>query len=174
MKGTATKYGRLAVSVHWISALLLIALWPMGFSMTRMVEGATKTRLYQAHVAIALVVLLLTAVRIVWHFMDTVPDPPPNLTPLNEKAFLWNHNLLYLVLVLMVLSGIAILLTSGLGLSPSGVVPEAIAEVPSRTAHGLLSWAFLLLLLAHIGGVVRYQLLKGNTLARMGVPVSRR
>ena len=91
MKGTATKYGRLAVSLHWISALLLIALWPMGFSMTRMVEGATKTRLYQAHVAIALLVLLLTAVRIVWHFMDTVPDPPPNLTPLNEKAFLWNQ-----------------------------------------------------------------------------------
>ena len=173
MKRTTEKYGRLAQALHWISALLIIILWPMGFAMVRMADNATKTRLYQAHVAIGLIILILTIVRVIWHFMDTVPDLPEGLTPMNGKAFRWTHNLLYVFLLLMASSGIAMLLSSELGLLPGAVTPEAIADVPPRAGHSLFSKIFMLLFLAHVGGVVRHQLTKGNTLARMGVPISR-
>ncbi len=173
MKGTATKYGRLAQILHWVSALLIIILWPMGFAMVRMADDATKTRLYQAHVAIGLIILVLTLVRIIWHFMDTIPESPEGLTSLNEKAFRWTHNLLYLILLLLATSGIGMLLLSNIGLFPGAVTPTAIADVPPRIGHSLFSKLFLLLFLAHVGGVIRYQMTKGNTLARIGVPVSR-
>ena len=169
MKGTTTTYGRLAQALHWISALLIIALWPMGFAMVRMADDATKTKLYQAHVAIGLLILALTVVRIVWHFMDTVPASPDGLTSLNEKAFRWTHNFSYATILLLALSGIGMLLFSEVGLFPGSITPEAIMDVPPRTAHSLLSKIFLLLFLAHVGGVARYQLTKGNTLARMGL-----
>ena len=174
MKGTIEKYGRLAQALHWISALLIIVLWPMGFSMVRMTNEVTQTRLYQAHVTIGLIILILTIVRIIWHFMDTIPDTPKGLTKINEKAFRWTHNLLYVILLLMAFSGMAMLLSSELGLSPGGVTPAAIADVPPRIGHSLLSKIFMLLFLAHVGGVIRHQMTKGDTLARMGVRLSRK
>ena len=171
MKSTATAYGRLAQALHWISALLILILWPIGFSMIRMADGAAKTRLYQVHVAIALLILLLTIARIVWHFMDTRPDLPDGLTPSNAKALRLTRNLLLIFLLLMLSSGIAMLLLSGLGLLPAGVTPEAIGDVLPRTTHSIFSKILLVLLLVHVGGVVRYQRTKGNTFARMGVPL---
>ena len=73
---------------------------------------------------------------------------------------------------MLALSGAAMLIGSGLGLSPRGVLPEAISDALPRTAHSLMSKVFLLMLFAHVGGVIRYQLTKGNTLARMGIPIA--
>ncbi len=172
MKGTSKEYGRLAQALHWLSSVLILVLWPLGFLMVRMSDVVSQARLYQIHVGIGLLVVILTVVRVIWHFMDEVPESPAGLTPFNAKLFLWTHNLLYIFLFVLAISGAAMLISSGLGLSPRNVLPELINDSLPRSAHSLLSKVFLLLLIAHIGGVVRYQLTKGNTLARMGVPIS--
>lgn len=172
MKSTTTQYGRLAQALHWISSILIIILWPLGFAMVRIGSSSSQTRLYQVHVAIALIVTLITIVRVIWHFVDETPDPPPELTALNTKIFLWTHNLLYITLFVLATSGIAMLISSGLGISPRNILPEAIESTLPRSAHSVVSKIFILLLFAHIGGIIRYQLTKGNTLARMGIPVS--
>ena len=171
MKSSAEKYGRLALSLHWISALLMLVLWPLGFIMARMGDSANRTSLYRVHVVIGLLILLLTIIRVIWHFVDVKIDPPPNLAFWNLKAFIWNHNLLYLFLLVMAASGIAMLQGSGVSLPAGNITPDAIAaaDVPARSGHSLFSKVFLLLFLAHVGGVFRYQFTKGNVLARMGV-----
>lgn len=171
MKSTTTQYGRLAQALHWVSSILIIFLWPLGFAMVRMGDLTSQTRLYQLHVGIGLLVTLLTVIRVVWHFIDEAPDPPAGLTPLNAKLFLWTHYLLYIFLLILAASGAAMLISSGLGLSPRNVLPDAITNSLPQTAHSLMSKVFLLMLFAHIGGVVRYQLTKGNTLVRMGIPI---
>jgi len=169
MKGTTTQYGRLAQLFHWLSALLIIVLWPLGYFMVRMQETATQTALYRVHVAIGLLVAVLTIVRVIWHFVDQTPEPPPGLTSINSKLFQWTHNFLYIFLLVLAASGVAMLLSSGLGLLPGNVSPQAIDDSLPQLAHSQLSKIFLLLLVAHLAGVVRYQRTKGNTLARMGI-----
>ncbi len=169
MKQIDASYGRVAQVLHWISALLLLLLWPLGVLMTRVGDGSTKTLLYQAHVGIGLVVLVLTAARLVWKLVSKYPDPPQGLSRLNQLLFSTIHTLLYVVIVLMVGSGVSMLLLSGMELWPWAVIPVQIADVPPRTLHSVMSRGFLVLLFLHVGGILRYQMSKGDTMARMGV-----
>lgn len=171
MKSTTLNYGRIAQIFHWLSALLILALIPMGLTMTRMAEGSTQTSLYRAHVGVGLIVLLLTTARIVWRFVEPSPEIPSQITGMRKLAFKGIHILQYIVLVLMLASGVAILLSSGLGLSPANVLPEAISpDLPPVGGHALLSKVFIVLLLAHLGGMIEYQLFHGDVLGRMGLP----
>ena len=170
MSKSAPGYNRISQLTHWASALLILGMLGMGLAMTRIGEGEAQEVLYNAHVGAGLVTLALTAVRLVALVAHRWPSPPPGLSPANERAFMGTHVLLYALLVVLLASGIGTLALSGLSLVPGSIVPADIENVPPRMAHDLLSKVFIALLLVHVTGVVRYQLGKGDTLGRMGVP----
>ena len=124
--------------------------------------------MYQMHVTIGLVVLALTVARVIWIFRR--PGTPDGLAGVQKAAFTWNHNLLYVVILLMLVSGIGMLLLSDLGLSPADVTPAAIQDVTPRTVHDVVSKLFIVLFLMHVVGVVMYQRREGHTFGRMGIP----
>lgn len=168
MKSTSIKYGTIAQMLHWLSAVLIIGMIPMGLVMARMAEGPAQTGLYRLHVGLGLVVLVLTAARIIWRVIDPSPAVPSQITGLRRFVFKGIHVLQYVVLVLMLASGVAILVASGLGLAPATVVPAAIsADLPPVGGHAALAKVFLVLLLAHLGGMIEYQLFHGDTLGRI-------
>jgi cytochrome b561 len=166
---TPTSYDRGAQLFHWVSALLILGMAIGGTVMVRLPESATvKATMYQGHVAVGLLVLLLTVGRIIWLFVGKRPSPPP--MPQWEKlAFVWNHRLLYLIIVALLISGVSTLLLSEIGLSPAAVSPEAIMDVPPRAGHSLSGKLFMVLFVMHLGGVGFYQLKRGDTLGRMGI-----
>lgn len=163
-------YNRVAQITHWASALLILSMLGIGLAMTRIGEGGTQDSLYNVHVGIGLATLVLTAVRLIALVVHRWPAPPPGLSSANERAFIGTHVLLYILLVSLLASGIAMLALSGLSLVPGSIVPADVENVPPRMAHDLLSKVFIALLLVHVAGVVRYQMGKGDTLGRMGVP----
>lgn len=163
-------YGRVTKIIHWLSALLIIGMLVFGTVMTRLNDGVTKTQMYQTHVLIGLTVLTLTVIRLAWRFVEPWPDGPPGLSTTRARAFKWNHILLYVFIVPLLLSGVSMLLLSNLGLSPGGVTPEAIMDVPPRIFHDIGSKLVLLLFIMHVVGVIQYQITKGDTLGRMGLP----
>ena len=166
---TPTTYDRGAQLFHWVSALLILGMAIGGTVMVRLPAGSTmKATLYQGHVAVGLLVLVFTIGRIIWLFVGQRPSPPP--MPQWEKlAFIWNHRLLYLVIVSLLVSGVGVLLLSEIGLSPAAVSPEAILDVPPRAGHSLFGKVFMALFVMHLGGVGFYQLKRGDTLSRMGI-----
>ena len=162
-------YGKMTQVLHWVSAVLLIGMAAAGVVMTRLPAGEMQSRLYRLHVGLGLLVLVLTIVRLAWRFRDPWPAAPPGLSAARERAFEWNHILLYAVVVVLLASGVGTLLMSGSSLSPAEVSPELVQEVPAKKAHTVASRVFIVLLLMHLGGVVQYQLKKGDTFGRMGV-----
>lgn len=169
MTEAMASYGRGTQAFHWLSALLLMGMVPAGLIMTRIAEGPLKQSLYRVHVLLGLSVLVITVIRLIWRFVEPWPPAPPGLSPVRTKVFTWNHILLYVVLVALLLSGIGMLLLSSVSLWPMTLDPEAIQDVPPRAVHGILSKVFVLLFLMHLGGVLQYQLRKGDTLSRMGI-----
>ena len=137
--------------------------------MTRLDSGAQQTQMYQFHVTIGLLVLGLTVARVIWIFVDMRPDPPPGLEGTQKAMFTWNHNLLYVVILIMLTSGVGMLLLSDLGLSPANVTPAGIQDVTPRTVHGIVSKFFILLFVMHLVGVIMYQVREGDTFSRMGI-----
>lgn len=171
-KSTSTGYGRVTQGLHWISALLILTLIPMGFWMQSVAE-ADKLAIYRMHAVLGIMVLLLTLVRLANRWFEPSPAPPPGLTGGKLLAFKGVHVLLYLALLVLTISGIGLNLTSGLsdilfGGAP-GPIPDDFSQFTPRIVHGLMARIYIGLLIAHIGGVITYQMSEGDTLGRMGL-----
>jgi cytochrome b561 len=138
MSTTSERYDRTSQVFHWGSAILLIFMTIQGLLMIRMGDTPLRTTVYNAHVAIGLLTLIITLARIVWLFRSKHPVPPP-MPNWERIAFAWNHRLLYLVTLLLFSSGIGMLITSGMTPLPGAVVPSAIQDLPPRAGHDVMS-----------------------------------
>lgn len=170
-KSTEQRYGRVVILLHWTSAVLILAMIPLGFLMQNADDG-TKLLLYRTHAVVGALILLLSLVRLGWKLNDTKPAPAPGLEGLHLRGMQGIHVLLYALLFALTVSGIVLNLQSGLidilrGASQGGI-PE-FSGFRSRAAHGALARVYIGLLMAHIGGVILHQMRHGHLLARMGI-----
>ncbi len=159
-----TGYDKGAISFHWASAALILALWPIGKIMASS-SGTPSSILYTVHVALGLTVAAVTVGRVVWILRGQRPQAL-DMPRWEKTLFVANHYLLYGLLLVLSLSGIAMLLAAGSF--------DAIALRKNdgpRDQHELASTVFLLMFVMHVAGVVYHQAKKGKTLRRMGVPI---
>ncbi len=171
MKEAPPAYSKGMQIVHWLSVLLILTMIPIGLIMIRMDMNATKTTLFQVHVALGLLVLLLTAIRLILRFIRPVPPTPTDITGVRKLLFQGIHLFQYLTLIALVISGVSILLNSGVGLLPTNVTPQAInIDLSAVSFHSLLAKFFILLIVLHVAGVLEYQFRHHDVLSRMGVP----
>ena len=75
-------YPPLARALHWTTAVLLLALFGLGVSMTRWVPDEQKIRVYSWHEWVGITVFALTALRLMWRLTHR---PPPIDIPAWEK-----------------------------------------------------------------------------------------
>lgn len=170
MEGTVEKYSTPARVLHGVSAVLILAMIPIGLIMTRIGEGGAETALYRAHVAMGLLVLLLTLVRIVWVFVGERPGEPHDLPAWRRRLRKGVHIGIYAGILALSLSGVTLLVGSGAGLNPFSLDPGVINnELPQAATHWILSKVFVLLLVFHVAGVISYQKAKGDVVSRMGL-----
>lgn len=170
METTRARYNRTAQILHWLSALLIIGLAVAGTVMVRLDDSvALKTTMYRTHTFVGTLVLLLTLARIVWIFVGKRPSAL-EMPKWEKQAFVWNHRLLYLIILLLAFSGTGMLLASGVSLPPTNLTPADIQDVAARQGHNVFSKVFIVLFIMHLGGVFYYQVTKGDTLGRMGIP----
>ena len=160
----ANTYSKAVIRFHWATAVAIIAMWPIGKIM---VNGKPPSQfLYSVHVGLGLIVAAATLVRVVYVLRSERPEELE--MPRWEKIlFVANHYLLYGLLGVLSLTGIAMLLSAG----TFEAIPLAKNQGPSAQ-HEIASLIFLLLFVMHVAGVVYYQVKQGKTLRRMGVPLN--
>ena len=172
-KSTPEQYGLTAQRYHWISAVLIIAMIPLGFLMQNAETETTKLLLYRGHALIGALILIITIARIVWRRKDINPEPPKELHGLHLKAFNVIHVLVYVLIFVLTVSGVGTIALSGMGDILSGTssspIPTDLGELGPRRAHGITARIYIALLLGHIGGVVFHQVTKSDVLGRMGL-----
>lgn len=169
-KSTADEFGKVAVGLHWISALLIIVLLGTGFRAGFATDPQVKISALQVHLPVAILVLLLTVARLVWWWrFDTKPAPVAGVPPWQERIARWTHRALYAVVFLLLASGITLSAMSGLpdALFGSAAFP-ALAELPPRTGHGIGARLLVGLVAIHAGAALYHHFfLKDKTLNRM-------
>ncbi len=174
MKDTPTIYGKYTRLFHWVSVLFIFALLAFGFVMVNVAPEAQQAKMYPGHVLFGWITLVIMIIRVIIRFVEKAPEPPPGLSPGREKVFKANHLLLYIFVIIMLSSGVGILKLSGLSIFPGAVDPAAIQEVAPRAIHGIISKIVMLLVVMHLGGLLQYQMTKGDTLARMGINLKKK
>src|SRR5690606_22595507 len=120
-RATRERYGTVSRLLHW-GAPVLVA-WQALKLFDRIDDGEhwVGQTLVPWHISIGVVILLLMVVRIAWALRNRghrPPAPPPKMLGAVAKA---GHVALYAALVLMPVTGMAIMIGNGYGLAVFGV-----------------------------------------------------
>ncbi|HEY6815032.1 MAG TPA: cytochrome b/b6 domain-containing protein [Croceibacterium sp.] len=167
------RYSTVAVVLHWLIALALAFQLALGFAMPKDQSGFA---LYQLHKSVGITILLLTLARLAWRLTHRPPAAVEGgFQGVLAKAV---HTLLYAFMVGAPLTGWAIVSTSRIQVPTMfwGVIPwphlplsQALNEV-AEEAHELLAWIGIALVVLHVLGALRHQLLIKDGLLRRMAP----
>jgi len=111
------RYTRVAIVLHWAIAGLIIFNLCSGFFIEGWLHGSLKDSTppllswmsLVLHVSSGFTVLALTVVRVVWSLLNAPPPYPASMKPWERNAAQLAHFLLYAAMVVMPLTGWAIL-----------------------------------------------------------------
>lgn len=112
------RYTGTATLNHWITALLVTAMWVLGLAAGEAPDAA-EDYIIGIHIALGFFVLWFVLWRIAYRQFAGVPEPEA-ATPLERNAAHWMHRLLLLVLLVQVLTGPLYLFTEGEGMNVFG------------------------------------------------------
>jgi cytochrome b561 len=108
-------YTRIAIVLHWAIAAFIIFNLCTGFFIASWLEGASATPpairwlSLMLHISSGLTVLALTVARVIWRLLNAPPPYPAAMKPWERHTAHFAHFLLYAAMVLMPLTGWAIL-----------------------------------------------------------------
>jgi len=157
------KYSLATRITHWLTAISIFALIPLGIKMSQMEISPEKLALYKTHTFIGIFLLLLTLFRVYLYFKHERPPHLKTGSKWNDKLAVWNHNAFYFVIFLMTISGLAINATSGLfDVFKSGDVSQFpnITDLKPAQAHETLYFVLAILIVMHVVGFLKHWILK--------------
>ena len=106
MNTEVTRYSRVAIVLHWLTALLIIGMLAVGKYMVSLAEDdSLRFALTQWHKSFGLTILALTLLRIVWRFTHKKPALPASMRGWERFAAHSSHILFYLLIIFLPLSG---------------------------------------------------------------------
>jgi len=168
------RYGAVAIALHWLVAVLIVCNLLLGLSMVPMPITPRKLELYLVHKWIGITVFLLACARLAWRAGHPAPSPVPG-PPWQMRAAAISHALLYILLLIVPISGWLYSSATGVQVVYLGLVPlpdlvpkdKAIAKVLLGTHIGLNS-ALFLLVFVHAAAAIRHHFVQRDVvLARM-------
>lgn len=169
-KGNAKEYGKVAQRLHWLVAALVLLMSALGFLMSGQPAGSEKSPLVIVHILFGCVLTVSVLFRVIWKWFDVAPDPPSKLSPLNLLGFKSTHVLIYVALFTMALSGLTMALSFQIPFLPLSISGGVRIGLPQLFLfHKLMVVILWGLIAGHVGGVLYYQLAKGDVLSRMGI-----
>jgi cytochrome b561 len=187
MKVRRDRYSTVAITFHWLIAGAIVLQLALGWHMGD-VEGFGRSILLQIHKSVGVSILVLTLARLLWRVVSPPPPHGSDLHKLEKLASHWVHMGFYAALMLLPLTGWAMVsLERAGGMRVFGVltwpglpfvshlpgpVQETLADVADQ-AHGVLVWVMLALLGLHIAGALKHHFVsKDATLSRMAPGVA--
>lgn len=168
------RYTPTQIALHWLSAalvLLIIAL-PYGSDLFEPLLGG-GAGVFTLHKSLGLLVLLLTVLRLLARARCGAPDLLAGEPPLQRFAAKGGHALLYLLLVLMPLSGLLF------GKRPLNLfwlveigplpVSDAIRGA-AKTFHVVAQYLLFLLILGHAAAAIWHHHVRRDNVLRAMLP----
>ena len=163
-KNDSKSFGIVAITLHWIVALVAIGLFALGWWMTGLDYYSPW---YQAapwwHKSIGITIGLFIILRIIWRFAN---PPPPALnthTLLETRVAKVAHALLYVLLLTTLISGYLISTADGRAIEVFGwfAVPATLQGIPNQEdiagwIHWIVACILMGLALLHAAAALKH------------------
>lgn len=176
------RYSNVAVALHWLVAIgIIFNLWKgLGFEDLEAAHSSQLRAAIDLHKSIGITVIGLVTMRILWKIGHPAPGPMAGLQPWERKLSVGVHHLLYLLMVLVPLSGwLHDSAWSGAASHPMvlfGVVPwfrlPLFGAMAAATrdfwhdvlggVHGISAKVLIGAVLLHVVGALKHQFIDGK------------
>jgi len=172
------RYTKPAVLLHWLIALLIIAAFALGVTMTD-IPGLTPTKLkyFSWHKWLGVTVLGLACLRLLWRLTHAAPPYPAQMPRWQQSAAHALHFLLYILIFAIPVSGYLYSLAAGIPVVYLGVLPLPVIIDPNPELKPLLKlvhyWLNMTLLAAfclHVAAALKHQFIDRDGVFRRILP----
>ena len=171
-------YGLVSQTIHWLTAALLVAIVALGlYSSTLPRDTEWRDEILLFHKSLGLLIIVLTLVRLAWVGFSPAKLSVAKLKRWEVIAARVGHVLLYLILLLMPLSGVIFSGGAGreVGFFNIFTLPQFLPLDPAllprqqyyyklgKFLHeNVFQWALYAIFAAHIAGVVKHHFIDGD------------
>ncbi|WP_260261692.1 cytochrome b [Vibrio intestinalis] len=174
MSKQVTNYNGVARSIHWLSALVIIGMFAVGLWM---VDLSYYSEWYRTaphwHKSIGILLAALTLFRLVWKHVTASPKVEGNR--FEKVASKLVHMLMYLVLVMLFVSGYLISTEDGRSIDVfnwfavpgAGALFEGQADLAGQI-HFYAAWTLIIMAALHAAAALKHHFInRDNTLRKM-------
>ena len=171
----APTYTPVAKGLHWLMAALILGLAALGIVMHEIPLSPLKLELYAWHKWFGVTVFLLVWLRLAWRLTHRPPALPATLSAPLQRLAHAGHGLLYVLMIVIPLSGWLMSSAKGVQTVWFGLVPlpdllgrdRELGDLLQQ-AHKLLNLLLLLTLAGHVlAALWHHFVLKDDTLRSM-------
>lgn len=185
MATTPTRYGTVAMILHWLIALSIIGLLIVGKYMVDLPRtDPDRFTLFQLHKSFGLSVLVLSFLRVGWRLANPPPALPAGMAPWERWAATLTHLAFYVLIIVMPLSGWAVASSSTSGVPTlwfglfevpmmPGIPADRGVHEQAEEVHELLGNIMIGLLLLHVGAALKHHFWDGDTVLKRMLPFTK-
>jgi cytochrome b561 len=184
LRNTENSWGIVSILLHWIVAVLFFGQFWLGWYMQGIRDLIQQYGLYQWHKSFGFTILGLAVLRILWSVTSRRPTLPDNISVAERSLARGSHLALYLALILVPMTGWAVVSTSPLPIAtwffrlfvvpPLPLTVSLHAEHLWSSLHAFLAYAAIFLVGVHALAALRHHFRnKDDILTRMTWPKRR-
>ena len=174
-------YGPVARAVHWIVAALAVVVVGLGWALTGAPHGGDlRELLLLLHRSVGLLILAVMVFRIVWRLTHPPPPLPIGFPRIEAAAARADHALLYIIFLVMPLTGLLNALAAGHSVSFFGLlaIPPLIPEDPRLAQivfaiHLAGQFAAYALVAIHVAAALTHRFVRRNQILDRMLPLRR-
>jgi cytochrome b561 len=168
-------YTGVAIGLHWLIALALVASFSVGLYMHDLPLTPMKLKIYSWHKWAGVTIFLFVLLRFSWRLTHRPPAPPVGMPAWQHKVAEATHYVLYALMLIIPISGWLMSSAKGFQTVWFGVLPlpdlltknEELGNLLQRV-HMLLNFALAGLVAAHAGAALKHHLIdRDDVLTRM-------
>jgi cytochrome b561 len=183
---TEIRYGNVAMTLHWLIALLAIGNLCSGLAFAEFMSHDNPWRftIIQTHKSIGLTILVLSVIRLLWRLVNPVPPLPLEMSPLLKFVARLTHYLFYFLIIAIPLAGWLLVSASPTGIRTmyfglfpwpnlpffNGLTrPDRMHYVHTfAAAHSYMAFLTIALVVLHVAAALYHQYIRhDNVLRRM-------
>jgi cytochrome b561 len=176
MNNTKTNYGYVSIFFHWLSALIIFALFGLGYYMVDLTyyHEWYKTA-PELHKSVGVLLFFLMLFRVIWRYKELTPEHLPSHTNLERKAGKFVHSALYLLVFIIMITGYLISTADERGIEVFSffVIPGFGSFIENQEdiaglIHKWLAYVLISFALLHAIAALKHHFIdKDNTLNRI-------
>jgi cytochrome b561 len=171
------RYTDVAIALHWLLALALLASFGVGLYMADLPLSPTRVRLFNWHKWAGISIMVLSAFRLGWRWLHHPPAAPASMSPWQKRLAEAMHQLLYLMFFVVPIAGWAYSSAAGFAVVWFGLIPlpdfvpvdKALAHF-LQVLHSVLAYGLAALAAMHVAAALQHHYIERDSLLLRMVP----